>query len=739
MLQAFSNIPIFRRLFIAFALTAVIPGVVIVLLGGNYFNTMLSRGQAVQASFDAQNTAFQEQVNLQRMNAELNTRFAQVFASTGITKSINDPSMGALGQQFSTDIAAREVDFDFSLLNYEQNFDLATSSNMSGIREILLGNDPHTTIINDQQRALDAVRGSQGLWSLYKQAQDTALNLIDPETTPILNYERAYQALYNANEEFLQLKNAWQEVVNIAEVMGTTVTQIGPSQTQPILTSTALAFLFTLLVIITTGYLVNVTITQPLRQLALLTRRIGRGDTSARAPIKGHDEIYMVAASMNNMLDSIVRLVQEAQSRHGYLQAQIEKLVGEVSGVGEGDLRIQAEVTAGDLGVLADSFNYMVEELSSLVVRVKSLAREVENATTLAFDRMSQLVRTGDMQIQQISRAAVEVEQMASSSRQVAEGAATLYAFALEARKTAKRGRDAVGEALEGIGRIHGNVQTTAEKVQLLGERSREINNIVEAISSIAHQTNRLALDAAIQAAMAGENGKGFGAVAADIRRLAERAKEQATMITRIVRGVLEDIGAAALSMNDTEQETAQGTQLAQQAEMALESLFSAVERQEGEIETINLMATQQLQSSSAVEQIMQAVTRLTEQSSAATHETAQQMEHLTMVAEQLLASVGAFKLREDQNPYLAALQGSLALPAGKDQPGSYGQFPGLKAPSQPLNGEGYKKPTAIESAASYSLYPTAPFPLNGEQGEPPPQGRRNSSPYNGSRDRYNR
>jgi methyl-accepting chemotaxis protein len=728
MLRSFNNVPIFRRLFIAFALTAIIPGIVIVLLGTNYFNTMLSRGQAVQASFNAQNTAFQQQVNLQRMNAELNTRFAQVFASSGITKSINDPSMAALGAQFNADIAAREVDFDFSLANYEQNFDLATSSNMSGIRSILLSNDPNTTIINEQQADLKAVTGQQGLWNQYRQQQDKVLNLIDQQANPALDYQTAYLALYNANETFLNLRNKWQDVVNVAEVMGTTVTQIGPAQTQPIITSTALAFFFTILVIITTGYLVNVTITQPLRQLAMLTRRIGKGDTSARAPIRGRDEIYMVASSINNMLDSIVRLVQEAQSRHAVLQAQIEKLVSEVSGVGEGDLSIQAEVTTDDLGVLADSFNYMVEELSSLVIRVKSLAHEVENATTLAFERMGQLVRSGDMQIQQISQAAVEVERMANSSRQVAEGAATLYSVALDARKTAQDGRDAVGQALEGITRIHGNVQATAEKVQVLGERSREISNIVEVISSIAHQTNRLALDAAIQAAMAGENGKGFGAVAADIRRLAERSKEQATMITRIVRGVLEDIGAAALSMNDTEKETSQGAELAQQVERALNSLFSAVERQAGEIENINLMATQQLQSSSAVVQIMRAVSQSTEQNSASTHETAQQMERLTQLAEQLLASVGAFKLREEQNPYVAALQGNYAVVPAQNQPGPYDMMTTVTAPSQPL-GDGYGNPAGIEPAASFSRYPTTPYPYNGEQGEPQQPRRWNSSP----------
>jgi methyl-accepting chemotaxis protein len=731
MLRSFSNIPIFRRLFIAFAITALIPGIVIVLLGATYFNTLNSHGQAEQTSFNALNTAFQEQVNLQRMNAELNTRFAQIFANNGITKSINDPSLGALGQQFSSDITAREVDFGFSLVNYVQNFTLATSPNMSGVRQILLNDDPNTPIISQQQNALNQVVSGPDSWSVYQQEQHQVLDLIDPQLHPNPNYEAAYSALFIANEDFLVLSNNWQVVVQSAETMGTAVTQVGPAETQPILLSTALAFFFTILIIISTGYLVNVTITQPLRQLALLTRRISKGDTSARAPIRGRDEIFMVAASMNNMLDSIVRLVQEAQSRHASLQAQIEKLVSEVSGVGEGDLSIQAEVTTDDLGVLADSFNYMVEELSSLVIRVKSLAREVESAATLAFDRMGQLVRSGDMQIQQISRAAVEVEHMANSSRQVAEGAATLYTLALDARKTAQDGRGAVGQALEGMVRIHGNVQTTAEKVQTLGERSREISNIVEVISSIAHQTNRLALDAAIQAAMAGDNGKGFGAVAADIRRLAERAKEQATMITRIVRSVLEDIGAAALSMNDTEKETSQGAELAQQVERALNSLFSAVERQAGEIENINLMATQQLQSSGAVVQIMRAVSRSTEESSASTHETAQQMEYLTQLAEQLLASVGAFKLREEQNPQLAALQGDFAVIESQGQRGLYDMVPTVTAPSLPV--DSYRNPGSIEPASQFPRYPTMPYPFNGEQGGLPPPRRWNSSPQNGN------
>src|SRR5581483_2888140 len=246
--------------------------------------------------------------------------------------------------------------------------------------------------------------------------------------------------------------------------------------------------------------------------------------------------------------------------------------------------------------------------------------------------------------------AAMEIERMAISSQQVVNRALALANSARDARVSAQGGRQAVQQTIEGMGRIYLNVQETSGKVQTLGERSREINNIVDAISNIAHQTNRLALDAAIQAAMAGENGKGFGAVAADIRRLAERAKEQANSVGRIVRSVRDDIGAVAIAMRDTERETSAGTKLAEEAGTSLESIFSVIERQAREIEVINQMAMQQQQSSGDVVQIMQAVSESTQESTASTRDAAQNMERVARLAEQLLASVEAFKLRENLN-----------------------------------------------------------------------------------------
>lgn len=713
MLRFLRNMPIFRRLFMFLAVAMAVPVILIILLGNFFLSSLNTRGQAVQTSFDAQSIAASEQNNLLRMNALLQARHYQVFAS--LSRQVQDSSLSASGGLTGENISALEVEFNFALGSYASSYEIASSSNMSGIKAILLNDSPATGagIIQDQQQALNSVSGPSGLWSTYRTLQENELTQLSNLQTSgdlLTEYRNAYQTFYDANSTFFALRKNWQRVVNDAAAMGKTVTTVGPSLVDPILLGTVASILITILAFALSGFIVNLTITTPLRGLVNLTRRIARGDSSARAKITSNDEIDRVAAAMNNMLNHIVHLIQEAQAQRDFLQAQVEKLVSEVSGVGEGDLRIQAEVTADALGVLADSFNYMVEELSSLIVRVKMVSHEVENSTILTFEHMRQLVENADLQIQQIGAAANEVDLMSESSRQVADRAQSLYTMAHEARLTARDGRESVLQTVEGMGRIQAYVQDTASKVQALGESSREIDTIVSAISNIAHMTNRYALDAAIQAAMAGANGQGFGALASDIRRLAESAKDQASMIGRIVRGVRDGIGEVAVSMQDTERETSADAQLAEKAGTSLDSIYSVVERQAREIETINQMATQQSQSSNTVVHIMQTVSNSTQRSSASTREAAQNMERLARLADQLLASVEAFKLRDNLNYYYAAsgisvtpqdqqsnnltvsgiFRAVTAAPAVA-QPASSGWYPGNgeNAPTTHRNGRG--------------------------------------------------
>lgn len=677
MFKFLRNIPIFRRLLMVLISVTVIPVVVIVLLGVFYLQSFEVRSQAVQTSFAAQNTATQEQINLQRMNALLQARFAQIFAQNSAAVG-GDPSLSASGGLIGADITNLELDFNANLTSYQQNYEISTSDNMKSIRNILSSDAPNSTVANTQHIALNAVKSSD--WVTYQRAQDTVLADLDGNK----GYRISYEDFYQANLDFLTLKNNWQQVVDAATEMGTTVTQVGPSLTNPLIFYTAGAILFTLLIIILTGLLISSTIVVPLNRLVGLTRRISQGDMKARAETEGNDEINQVAASMNGMLDVTNQLMQEVQYRHMDLQAQIESLIHEVSGIGEGDLRIQANVSGNELGALASSFNLTAGQLNNLVVNVKMLARGVQSATLQTFGYMEQLVDNADVQMRQITEATAEADNLSASSRQVAERTRVLYSAANEARQVAQKGRSAVTQTVDGMAQINNNIHFTTEKVLLLGERSREIGDIVEVMSGIAQQTNRLALDAAIQAAMAGDQGTGFGSIAVDIRRLAERSREQTARIIKIVNSVLDDINTAASSIQETEHRVVSGATLAKEVGNAFESIFSVVESQAGEIEVTNRVALQQLQSSRKVEQIMKQVADATQQSSNNTNQAAQQMNTLAQIAGQLLASVDVFKLKEDHRQ-------------------SYGQFSeGGSASSPTRQGFGV---------------PTRPNPIRGQNG----------------------
>ena len=238
--RAVSNLPIFRRLFIAFTLTTVIPGIVIALLGTFYLNTLQSRGEAVRTSFDAQSLATAQQINLQRMNASLETRFAQIYAAKGGAFTDDngnpDPALAASGSLIANDIQARELDFDQSLQTYQQNFAVASSANMKSIHDILLSdNSANISIINNQQNALNHVI-AQKEWDNYKNAQNQVIQLLDRiqkgDTT--VSAAQAYKALYTSRTLFLPLKNDWQLVADSAVTIGTAARRtVGSTRTLP--------------------------------------------------------------------------------------------------------------------------------------------------------------------------------------------------------------------------------------------------------------------------------------------------------------------------------------------------------------------------------------------------------------------------------------------------------------------------------------------------------------------------
>lgn len=689
MLKLISNYPISRRLIIAFALAAILPSVMIAIMGTYYVNQLGNRRTASSVVASAQDSTNSWSDSLHHLYTQTKVMESQVLS---VLQANGSAAHNALSSTLPTSIDETEQEatqVTSKLSDYQRLYD-PQSQNMQAVINVLDQMDQNDNAPSAETNLLNDVTHTS--WPQYLKAQNAELDLLKQIIAHPDRYLDTAKTVATVsadsttlNTTYNDVNQDWGQITSYVSSISKHVNGVDTNETQPIIMGTVGAFLLTLLVVIVAGILVNRSISGPLNELVLLTRRISKGDRHARAHVTSHDEISIVANAMNNMLDNIVQLVQDTQAQRDVLQGQVEKLVSEVSGVGDGDLRVNAEVTADALGVLADSFNYMVEELGSLVVRVKKVAREVEGSTTQTTDRMSELVDKADRQIQEIANAAFEIERMAINSQQVVNRALALATSARDARISAQGGRMAVQQTIEGMGRINSYVQETSSKVQTLGERSREINNIVEAISNIAHQTNRLALDAAIQAAMAGENGKGFGAVAADIRRLAERAKELSTSVGRIVRSVRDDIGAVAIAMNDTERETSAGSKLAEEAGTSLESIVAVIERQADEIEGINQMAVQQQQSSSEVVQMMQNVSETTQENTSSTREAALNMERVARLAEQLLASVEAFKLRDDMS-YLDFADNAFAE-NGVEQPTPASPFRTVTATAQSVGG----------------------------------------------------
>src|SRR5438067_7941671 len=427
--------------------------------------------------------------------------------------------------------------------------------------------------------------------------------------------------------------------------------------------------LIVLLGVLLVNYFVRRRILDRVQGLVDICRKYAAGDHSVRALVVGDDEFAMLSMSLNTLFDNQgfafsggTAAPASSSSDAAALQAQIEKLLQEVSAVGDGDLRVQAEVTPDTLGVLADSFNYMIEELAKVVGRVQTTAVQITNATRRILDRSAELAQASEIQVGQISRTTEAVEALAVFIQNAARNAQLSVEVAQEALRNASSGQQSVRQTIDGMMHIRENVQDTSKKIKRLGERSNEIGEIVRIIEDIADQTNLLALNAAIQSAMAGAHGRGFAVVADEIRLLAERSTESSKRIATLVKSIQGDTYEAVVAMENSTQEVVQGSQLADEAGRALNSIYSAVERQAQMIEDIARAANEQTSVSEAVAIAMGQISDITRQTNIGTQEAAASVSYLAELTEQLRASVSTIRLPDRGNEMMAAFPGMTSV-----------------------------------------------------------------------------
>jgi twitching motility protein PilJ len=336
---------------------------------------------------------------------------------------------------------------------------------------------------------------------------------------------------------------------------------------------------------------------------------------------------------------------QEAKRVNDANQAAILRLMNELQAVAEGDLTQQATVTEDITGAIADSVNYTVEELRTLVAQVQGTVTRVTETTELVEANSTELLAASSEQLREIRDTGESVLQMAGRINDVSGQAQESAAVARQSRQAAESGLRAVQNTIGGMNSIRDQIQETSKRIKRLGESSQEIGEITELISDITEQTNVLALNAAIQAASAGEAGRGFSVVAEEVQRLAERSGDATRQIAALVKTIQTDTQDAVGAMERSTQGVVEGTRLSDAAGTALGEI-DRVSRQLAElIGQISNQALSEAQSANVVAANIQHIFAVTEQTGEGTRSTAQMVRELSRTAEELRQSVARFKI----------------------------------------------------------------------------------------------
>jgi twitching motility protein PilJ len=382
---------------------------------------------------------------------------------------------------------------------------------------------------------------------------------------------------------------------------------------------------------------------RPLGALAAFSERFAAGDSRAKAEVQGDDEFSVIAENLNRTVARVSKAFgnQEAQDS---LQRSITDLLNLINQVSRGDLTLRGKVTNDALGNVADSINLMLDNFTTVIERVRKAAVEVSTNANRILSSTDEMNTGAGQQDQEITNTSSAVEELTVSMKQVSNNAEASAEAARRALDAAEQGNRAVRDTLDGMQRIRSSVQATARKIKSLGDRSLEISEIINVINDITEQTNLLALNAAIEAARAGEAGRGFAVVADEVRKLAEHSRTATKDIAALIKAIQAETNEAVVVMEEGTKEVEAGTGLADQAGKALEAISSVVRQSAELVQEISLASKQQVRGTEGVANAMQIISGITRQTTQSARQAAGSVGNLVKLSEQLVDALSQFR-----------------------------------------------------------------------------------------------
>ena len=406
---------------------------------------------------------------------------------------------------------------------------------------------------------------------------------------------------------------------------------------------------------------------KPVDELVKFSERLVAGDARARAEIESGDEFEFIAENFNRSAAKVAHAVTSQQAQDS-LQRSITDLLNTIKEVARGDLTIRGKVTNDALGNVVDSVNFMLDNFTKVLERVRKAAIDVSASANQILEAADDMTAGATQQDQEITNTSSAVEELTVSMKQVSNNAEASAEAARRALDAAEQGNRAVRDTLEGMQRIRASVQATAKKIKSLGDRSLEISEIINVINDITEQTNLLALNAAIEAARAGEAGRGFAVVADEVRKLAEHSRSATKDIAALIKAIQAETNEAVVVMEEGTREVEVGAGLADQAGKALEAISSVVRQSAELVQEISLASKQQVRGTEGVANAMQIISGITRQTTQGARQTASTVGNMVKLSEQLNEALAQFRSSQSSRSTESSEDHRPAAPVGANR-----------------------------------------------------------------------